>query len=659
MSQLALYGLFPISINVSTEIFLTTSNHYHDMNKTKSNHFRTLFFWIVCTCAVNLCSQVSCASKSRDTIVNKLPQWITTEKIRAGYLYTQNDAKYAALMRAHGLNTVIIKGLFIDEKGIKETLENYREWARACKKEKLHVFAAYNWQPSSKSSSYRRVIYSDGSSGIAPCPRDRVHWQEYFTHFGKIIAELSLEPDLQIDGIFLDCELYGSEGKKRLYGEHTCFCDNCFSSFLLSGSYSDNQLSSVRHRDRKRWLDKKKFLDGYFRFLKRDVEQLAKQYEKELHAVNSNLMLGMYPKLHNWVLTSIAQGLGTPEMPVVLFGTHCYVRRGISIIPQPLPEFYTRQKINGIYLAGFLFRTYGADDLELNLFYACQKASGYWLFRTPMLWGKFSRNESLARGSAAEYWNSIGQANKEIDLCTGFTDSPSSSINILKEWKLLDNNSTGTEQRSHKLPAVSFRGKLNFLFYADRQEDIYINLYFERVYKYGDNLTYEIISPQGQSMLSEKVFKRGPINLRFQSSITGVHLLVVNPGRSPFRVTSSNTPIAALDHWSFHTFGDVEPLYFYAGFKSQNIVILGHGIERNTFKITLQSPKGKKFTASTKPGKNDFRLDIEPSTTQVGIWNLSITGVDKTKAKDAYFHFAGSRSTCLAFRPDWIFKKYQ
>jgi len=60
---------------------------------------------------------------------------------------------------------------------------------------------------------------------------------------GTIIAKLSQEPNLQIDGIFLDTDLYGTS-KRGLkgYSKDTCFCDNYFSSFLLSKGYKGEDL---------------------------------------------------------------------------------------------------------------------------------------------------------------------------------------------------------------------------------------------------------------------------------------------------------------------------------------------------------------------------------------------------------------------------------
>ena len=176
----------------------------------RSGHHKTLLFWILCSFLAIPYRTVAFGSKQSDTTVTKLPQWIAKEKIRSGYLYARNNTKYAALMRAHGLNTVILKGPFQYKGRLADTLRKCRLWAQACKNEKLHLFLAYNWQPDLKSFSYRRVVYSNGASGIAPCPRDHKYWQSYLMPLGRIIAELSLESDLQVDGIFLDCELYDS-----------------------------------------------------------------------------------------------------------------------------------------------------------------------------------------------------------------------------------------------------------------------------------------------------------------------------------------------------------------------------------------------------------------------------------------------------------------
>jgi hypothetical protein len=399
--------------------FFPHLEHYHDMNTTKCS---ILFFLVLCTCAANLCSQVSCASKPGDTIVTKLPQWITTEKIRAGFLLATDDAKYAPLIKTHGLNTVIVTATLRKKEQFKGTFENYRKWSRAGKSEKLHVFISYFWQPDPKSPFFRRVVYSDGSTGIAPCPRDHEYWRNHLTYLGKIITEMSLESDLQVDGILLDCELYGPElGLKRHYGPHTCFCDNCFSSFLLTKDYRGMQLPRIEYGGRKKWLKENGFLEDYFRFLEKDVESLASTFEQELHKVNPLFLLAIYPTPKTWVLKSMARGFGTKTMPMVIFGTDTYKPTETSRIPAYPQQFYAKQKINAVYAAGFLLTHYGADTLKQELFSAGKKCSGYWLFRMHMLWKPPYGSYKLADGSPNKYWQKIQKANDNIDIFAGKT----------------------------------------------------------------------------------------------------------------------------------------------------------------------------------------------------------------------------------------------
>lgn len=584
-----------------------------------------------------------------------LPQWIDQEKIRAGYLYAKDDTKYAALMHSNGLNTVIVKANICHE----NALEDYRRWARACKNEKLHLFIGFYWQTDPKETVYRSAVYSDGTGGKAPCPRDYEFWQNYLIHFGKIIAKLSNEPDLQIDGIFLDYELYGSEGNKKNYGHHTCFCDDCFSNFLHSEGYTGSRIPSIGRGDREGWLKKNNLLDSYFAYLKKDVELLAKKFEQKIHQINPSLIIGMYPTPNDWVLTENARGFGTVELPMIIFATDSYSGGGYNSIPDEPSKLYRNSGIYSRYVAGFLLKYYSNNRLEMNLYNVAEKCIGYWIFKMPMLWEPPNSYHILADGTPDEYWQSISKANSDIDMITGETGFSMNEMNILQGWKLLNSEDLEKKNRDYKLPNVSFRGKEDFLVYAAKQKLTQINLYFKRLAEYDNDLEYKIISPSGQILLIQKVDKQGPIQIDFNPPVTGVYLLTVNVGKCKFRIESTNTPIAVLDGWGFHTIGPVEPLYFYASDQTEKVVIWGNGIGAETFCIMVQSPKGLQLMASTvlEKEKNICRLEIERPTLEPGIWSLCLTEATTGNFEDAYFNFVGYRNNCLSFMPDWIFMR--
>jgi hypothetical protein len=380
---------------------------------------------------LTLCIIVVSGEKKVMGEVNGLPAWITEEKIRSGNVHVDDDFLRAADIRSLGLNLVKAKTSFESGNSFNRSLRRVREWGKACKQNSLHLLIAYNWQPSIDGTvNYRRVVYSNGVTGIAPCPRDRDYWEYYLTRLGKVIANLSLETDIQVDGLMLDCELYGIDNKEdftKQYGKHTCFCDSCFSTFLLAKGYTGNELPPVKASDPENWLRQAGFSDKYFEFLEGEVQTLAERCQRELHNINPQLLIGMYPHPYNWVLESVARGFGLDSNPVLIFAVHSYYVGGYRSIPPDPVEMYAKLGIRCIYIPGFLFRKYSSDEIRVNMVQAAKTTSGYWLYKLPMLWGVFRGGvEQFPEGTALDYRRAIYQANNDISaflVGTNRTDS--------------------------------------------------------------------------------------------------------------------------------------------------------------------------------------------------------------------------------------------
>lgn len=391
--------------------------------------FGVILFAFLVVCYTTIASNYQAPKQTN----NNFPCWIAKEKIRAGYLYAYNNPKRINLVKDLELNTLIVKGWkFHRREDFAETIENYRSWARATKKANLHMFIAYNWQPEPESynNSYRKVVYSDGKTGALPCPRDKQYWQNYMTRLGTTIAKLSLEKELQIDGLFLDTEDYGSRNRGfKNYSRKACFCDSCFSEFLLANGYRGENLPIADYAERKNWLDRNKLLDSYFAFQENEVESLAFNFEENLHKINPSFLIGLYPSplyptADNWVRNSIARGLSTNGPPVLIFGTESYSGGNWQQrTPDNPVKLYKELGVNCRYIAGFLLRSYSSTNLGVSLYTAGGKYTGYWIYKIPMLWGYFEKNEKLMHGTVGEYRDSITRANKKIGRLIGQTNA--------------------------------------------------------------------------------------------------------------------------------------------------------------------------------------------------------------------------------------------
>lgn len=355
-----------------------------------------------------------------------LPEWIEKEGIRAGFILASTSDNLKKIPRVIkeikdiGLNTAIVYGCSFAEAPIHLTY--YREWIRLCNRAGLHVFAFYGWQPP-VGNPCRSVVFSDGTEGLFPCPLDDKLWQNYLTaDMVDKLAKVSVEgPQLSFEGYFLDMEMYRTEklpDAKRNYSSDTCFCDFCFSTFIINRT-PIRPLPPVSKDKRKLWLSQKGLLSDYNAYLTEQVEVRAENLKNEVRAINPKLLFGVYPALNetNWVRTAVMRVFGRDSYPVISFTTDTYGYYskpwGADRIPTDLPAYFAKYNINGVYVAGYLFHLYTSSEIRTHIIQSCKRSKGYWLFRmSQLLEPEIPEGvEALAGGSQADYLRAIKSAN--------------------------------------------------------------------------------------------------------------------------------------------------------------------------------------------------------------------------------------------------------
>jgi hypothetical protein len=357
----------------------------------------------------------------------ELPKWIETEGIRAGFISSTAGKltlipSYLETMKTMGLNTAIVYGCTFAE--TPNHLKYYREWLRLCNQAGLHVFAYYAWQPP-VGNTCRPVVFADGTEGLFPCPLDDQFWQKYLEgDIAAKIARLSVEPSTSFDGFFLDMEMYRTEKEpeaKKHYSFDTCFCDYCFSRFILNRT-PIKTLPPVGKGQRKSWLSQNGFLQDYHPYLIEQVESNTEQLKNKVRAINPKLLFGVYPALTdtNWVRTAFMRALGQNSYPVISFSTDSFgyyaIPWGADRIPSDLPAYFEKYNINGIYVAGYLLRRYTSAEIGTQLIQSNKRSQGYWLFQmSQLVEDRVPEDQKLAGGSRSGYLQAIREANAAVE----------------------------------------------------------------------------------------------------------------------------------------------------------------------------------------------------------------------------------------------------
>lgn len=587
--------------------------------------------------------------------------WIDREKLRTAYFYARPPAeeKVKQLLDV-GMNSMILKA------PPEKALPFLRE---AKKHPGMHCFLAVNFNVNAEEEGLRQAVLADGRVEAYACPLEERFWREYLTKEMVQRAALSQVASLQVDGLWIDFELYSTVTGQRYY-TNACYCDYCMNEFALAQGI---RIPALANDERRPWLEENGLGEEYTQFLQSRVEQYATELREQIRRVNPNMLLGFYPTPSNWSLIGVARAFSTERLPIILWATDTYGGGGPNNVPDNWREQYEELGINARYCAGMLLRRYSAKNLAAYIYHTSARCDGYWLFTTYTLWTPEEQRSGdyyLAAGTAEEYWEAIARGNAELyklavnpdyetDLEIGIEPivyHPLAKPELKRRVEALaPPEITG---KVVEYPQVWLRGPNLLLVAVEGGRPVNISVKFAQIAQGADQIKWEVSDSDGIQVATGEGEVGEDANVIFTPEHDGVHYLLLSASGSRYAVAGSDNPLGLYAGARLHLMDGAERLYFEVPEGTEEFTVLGEGSSwRERVRINVYKPDGELAGTAQSGGEEPFEA---PVTVQAGedageTWWLEIAEPDQEILEDNFLTLEAPLPPVVSLSEEHVF----
>ncbi len=157
--------------------------------------------------------------------------------------------------------------------------------------------------------------------------------------------------------------------------------------------------------------------DKYKAWFILQFEKTVQRIERELHAINPNLILGLMPTELGWVSKAFAKYLATPQAPAVMDDWSMYAGDGYN------KDFVSKRQAelkalnpNNLYVAWLRLNSHQPDDLPSQLYHVALETDGYDVWAMHMVDPDFKEvGYELPNGKTiADYYNAFATVNQAV-----------------------------------------------------------------------------------------------------------------------------------------------------------------------------------------------------------------------------------------------------
>jgi hypothetical protein len=597
--------------------------------------------------------------------------WIAREKIRAGWIYHRDGAERLGFFKQHGMNTLITSA---------RNRETFTAWAREAKKSGMRLFGVVGASCDGEKAGMRRCVFGNGYESVLPCPVEPRYWEEVLVRRAVELAREGQETEKEISGILIDWEMYANSGKGgQIYYSDACYCDHCFGGFLKAQAQAD-VAGQVGFKERVPWLKEHGLFGAYHPYLQKQVRAFAEGMRQAIAVVDPEFFVGFYPVPHNWHLVGVAQGLGTPEHPMILWATSTYGGGGPTKIADDWEEELLAKEIHCYYSGGLLLRQYTAANLAKNLYEVARKTDGYWLFTVHTLCVEEEEQKGdfhLCAGTPEEYLSAIRLANSELDRLGQGKEyvtplefvaepvryrHPGFDAERFKAPAVADKSMLG-RGKPLGVPSLPLIGTSYLMMDLKAGEEPTVEFKVNKVAAGAVwGVTYAVLGPGKKELASGKMTPGEPFTLTFTAAQAGLHCVVVTPGYyQRCEVVSTTVPYA---HWTWSSYPPFEvagpggTLYFNVpkGMAEFTINAMCHW-GTTQVQLTVVDPGGQVVADQpTDQYVRSAKLKVATNGKDGKLWSLKVGHIKGKGFRSVKVLFDGKLPPWVVVRPEFVFE---
>ncbi|MEI8245379.1 MAG: hypothetical protein WCI51_06080 [Lentisphaerota bacterium] len=330
-------------------------------------------------------------------------------------------------------------------------------------------------------------------------------WREAFAHAFDF-AKLSLK--IPITAVKLDIETIANCGMS--------YDDKAWQKFCMTnpdfhaGTSADKRFAALKDANA---------VDKYRKWFIGEFENTVIKFEKEMHAINPKLKLGLMPTCYEWVSDGFIKYLGTQDAPAIIDDWCMYNGEGYSDEVKKRRDKIKQKNPNNLFIPWFRINSYHAEDIPAQAYHAAINCDGYSNWTLTML---CSENQSgvyelPAKYTSDDYWNAYRKANdaisldiKENTLKTGYRIpfTPPKPLVMPIDYSVVtipDLIPAGSGSDASAQKKFTLRGQQTIFIHADAGEDIKVTLKHEAGRSRPTALLYALIDKNRNKLRNEMI----------------------------------------------------------------------------------------------------------------------------------------------------------
>ncbi len=243
-----------------------------------------------------------------------------------------------------------------------------------------------------------------------------IHWPTWRKIFNNAFELARASRDLPISGVLFDLE--------TLHNDGISYDDAAWRSFVLLHKELN---ADTPAKQRLAALTATKLDRAYVDWFRSELLSVAHRLERELHAENSSLVLGMMPASENPFYTPFITALATAQTPAIMDNWCMYNASGYDKEVLKEQQRIKSANANNLFIPWLRVNNYRPADVTVQGYHAIKNTDGYSSWSLGMLVpgkGPIPMMYQLpADYKPADYWQAYQRANEQVrqDLASGVT----------------------------------------------------------------------------------------------------------------------------------------------------------------------------------------------------------------------------------------------